>query len=239
MGSLAAGAAVLGISMSERDSAAAPPPPTTPIKHVVVIFDENISFDHYFGTYPNATQPGRRAAFTALPGTPAVNGLNHGLLTNNPNQDHPKRLDRNQALTCDQNHGYAPEQEAVRRRPDGQVRPEHDGQRLHAEHDARPSSYGPTGIVMDYYDGNTVTGLWNLAQHFALNDNSYSTQFGPSTPGAINLICGQTNGADAHGGTSSGNVANGTLSSATASPYYDQCSQPHDGDQRRTARPAG
>src|SRR5215471_19116279 len=30
---------------------------TTPIKHLVVIFDENISFDHYFGTYPNAANP--------------------------------------------------------------------------------------------------------------------------------------------------------------------------------------
>ena len=27
---------------------------TTPIEHVVVIYSENISFDHYFGTYPNA-----------------------------------------------------------------------------------------------------------------------------------------------------------------------------------------
>ncbi len=26
----------------------------TPIKHVVVIFQENVSFDHYFGTYPDA-----------------------------------------------------------------------------------------------------------------------------------------------------------------------------------------
>jgi phospholipase C len=26
----------------------------TPIKHVVVIFHENVSFDHYFGTYPHA-----------------------------------------------------------------------------------------------------------------------------------------------------------------------------------------
>jgi phospholipase C len=26
----------------------------TPIKHLVVIFDENISFDHYFATYPHA-----------------------------------------------------------------------------------------------------------------------------------------------------------------------------------------
>ena len=26
----------------------------TPIKHLVVLFDENVSFDHYFGTYPYA-----------------------------------------------------------------------------------------------------------------------------------------------------------------------------------------
>jgi phospholipase C len=48
---------------------------------------------------------------------------------------------------------------------------------------------------MGYYDGNTVTALWNYAQHFAMSDNSYGTTFGPSTPGAINLISGQTNGA--------------------------------------------
>ncbi len=33
------------------------PATTTPINHVVVIFQENVSFDHYFGTYPNATNP--------------------------------------------------------------------------------------------------------------------------------------------------------------------------------------
>ena len=26
----------------------------TPIQHLVVIFQENVSFDHYFGTYPTA-----------------------------------------------------------------------------------------------------------------------------------------------------------------------------------------
>ncbi len=30
---------------------------TTPIKYVVVIFQENNSFDHYFGTYPHALYP--------------------------------------------------------------------------------------------------------------------------------------------------------------------------------------
>ena len=37
-----------------RGSAAAAGAPATPIKHLVVIFQENVSFDHYFGTYPNA-----------------------------------------------------------------------------------------------------------------------------------------------------------------------------------------
>ncbi|MGN6628618.1 MAG: alkaline phosphatase family protein, partial [Candidatus Nitrosocosmicus sp.] len=30
------------------------PQTKTPIKHLVVIFQENVSFDHYFGTYPYA-----------------------------------------------------------------------------------------------------------------------------------------------------------------------------------------
>jgi len=51
-----------------------------------------------------------------------------------------------------------------------------------------------TGLNMGYFDGNTVTALWNYAQDFAMSDNSFSTTFGPSTPGALNLISGQTNG---------------------------------------------
>ena len=42
----------------------------TPIKHLVVIFDENVSFDHYFGTYPYAPNPAGAPAFHARPGTP-------------------------------------------------------------------------------------------------------------------------------------------------------------------------
>ena len=49
--------------------------------------------------------------------------------------------------------------------------------------------------VMAYFDGNTVTGLWNYAQRFAMNDNSYGTTFGPSTPGPVNLVSGQTGNA--------------------------------------------
>src|ERR1700684_313038 len=59
----------------------------TPIKHVVVIFGENRSFDHYFGTYPNAQNPPGEPAFTAAANTPTqINTLNQkSLLTSNPN----------------------------------------------------------------------------------------------------------------------------------------------------------
>src|SRR5487761_2619585 len=54
---------------------AAAVPTATPIKHLVVIFYENVSFDHYFGTYPYATNPPGEPSFTAAPGTPTVTGL--------------------------------------------------------------------------------------------------------------------------------------------------------------------
>jgi len=101
---------------------AAPIVATTPqaaIKHVVVIFGENISFDHYFGTYPNAANTGG-TTFTALTGTPIPNNYisNPTLLTANPNLSsgngtsaaNPFRLGPNQAGTGDQGHNYNPEQ---------------------------------------------------------------------------------------------------------------------------------
>src|SRR6202162_942650 len=84
----------------------------SPIKHVVVLFQENVSFDHYFGTYPHApTSDGH--PFTAKPGPPAVNGLTPELLTANPNGVNPQRLGSANILTCDQNHEYTPEQQAL------------------------------------------------------------------------------------------------------------------------------
>jgi len=61
-------------------------PTTTPIKPIIVIFQENCSFDQYFGSYPNvANLPGENP-FHALPNTPTVNNLQTaGLLTSNPN----------------------------------------------------------------------------------------------------------------------------------------------------------
>src|SRR5712671_5914015 len=56
----------------------------TPIKHLVVIFQENVSFDHYFGTYPNAANLPGETPFHAAPGTPtSINNLVTPLDTTN------------------------------------------------------------------------------------------------------------------------------------------------------------
>ena len=57
----------------------------TPIEHLVIIFQENVSFDHYFGTYPNALNLPGETPFHAKPGTPTVNGFTDALLHHNPN----------------------------------------------------------------------------------------------------------------------------------------------------------
>src|SRR5579863_1559788 len=211
---------------------------TTPIKHLVVIFQENVSFDHYFGTYPQSANQKGEVKFRAKAGTPTVNGLTQGLLDHNQNTDktgtvyQPVRLDPSQNYTCDMNHDYTPEQQAF---DSGLMDkfPEFTTTICPAATYSDVSGLG-AGVVMGYYDGNTVTGLWNYAQNFAMSDNSFGTNFGPSTPGAINVISGMTGGADPKadvGATAAGDMVTTTLNGVTASaidgdadPFYDDCS---------------
>jgi phospholipase C len=245
----------------------------TPIKHLVVIFQENISFDHYFGTYPNAQNRPGETPFHARPHTPtSINTLltpldttNHfapltgvDLIHNNPNSiagnpvapnngasngasaSNPIRFSPAQALTTDQGHNDGPEQSAYN---NGHM----DGfPAWVGTAGPPPAGFTTKAVVMGYYDGNTVTALWNYAQHFALNDNSYVTQFGPSSPGAINLIAGQTNGLAATLNVlgSTGNLLHPTHEAfgdssnspsdltliGDADPLLDKCSNPN-GDQ--------
>jgi phospholipase C len=231
---LAANGALPALAASPQDALVT----ATPIKHLVVIFGENESFDHYFGTYPNATNPPGEPAFTAKPNTPAVNGLNSGLLNNNPNLNtangtgaaNPFRLDRSQAHTASQNHGYSAEQSAF---DNGRMDlfPKNTG----AAGTGGTGVFNTKGLVMGYYDGNTVTAMWNYAQNFAMSDNSFSSDFGPSSPGAVNLISGQTNGATGFApsnGTNPTNTANNIVADGAggftmfgdSDPHGDLCS---------------
>jgi phospholipase C len=83
---------------------------STPIKHLVIIFQENVPFDHYFATYPHATNGANGSKFIAESHTPSINGLSAALLVYNPNSANPFRLDPSQQRTCDITHSYIGEQ---------------------------------------------------------------------------------------------------------------------------------
>jgi phospholipase C len=243
--------AVTSISTPAAPAAIVATTPQAAIKHVVVIFGENISFDHYFGTYPNATNSDG-TTFIAAVGTP-TNIANYtttpSLLTDNPNLNtangtsagNPFRLSPKQAGTGDQNHNYGPEQLAF------------DGGKMDlfpmsvgvadastlVTSTTAPGVAGTAALNLGYYDGNTVTGLWNYAQKYAMNDHSYSSTFGASTQGAINLVSGQTNGVNVIlPGAASGTIADGqgglTLI-GDEDPYNDICSSTSATVQMRAA----
>ncbi|ALL69474.1 Acid phosphatase (plasmid) [Paraburkholderia caribensis MBA4] len=196
----------------------------TPIKHLVVIFGENVSFDHYFATYPSAKNVAGEPAFTAASGTQtdiatlAAAGLtaaaNPNAQATSPNivaatvngqttapptlgaaltttTAQPFRLDRSQANTKSQNHSYGPEQLA-----DDNLKMDAFPLFTSASSIVAGSTgqFGSSAQVLGYFDGNTVTAYWNLAQNFAMNDNAWTDTFGPSTPGAIEVISGQNQG---------------------------------------------
>ena len=197
------------VTCSGHNDAALLVPTATPIKHVVVVFGENISFDHYFGTYPNA------AGFTPAAGTPVANNLvtpldvlnsfapltGVDLLHNNPTAANatngtsainPFLLSGPaQAWTPDMGHNYKPEQQAS----NGgamDLFPAFTG--TAGPPPNAPPAASTTGLVMAYFDATTVSAYWSWAQNYAMSDNSWTTTFGPSTPGVMNLVSGQTNG---------------------------------------------
>jgi phospholipase C len=215
------------------------------IKHVVIIFQENASFDHYFATYPDAKNTdGTR--FVARSSTPTVNGLtdgnsqfpervNVGLHDFNPNTPvgtptglnpnggaNPFRMTHEQIVTCSNNHDYKGEQLTT----DSGFMDRFPQQNF--QNGAGCATDGST--VMGYFDGNTVTAMWNWAQRFAMSDNSWGTTYGPSTPGALNLIAGQTAGTVVHTFTgakgASGQLADSVQSTTIPDVFFVGATNP-------------
>ena len=216
IGATSIGPVIANDKADKADKNAAVDPNTlktkTPIKHLVVIFNENVSFDHYFGTYPNALNPEGEPVFEPAKNTPRdVNNLlsSPTLLTNNPNLNaangtgasNPFRLDRTQANTSSQGHSYTPEQKAYDAGKND-LFPLNTGRGT----SGGAGAFGTTAQVMGYFDGNTVTAMWNYAQNYAMNDNSWADQFGPSTPGMANMFAGSTAGYVQTVGTGNSNL---------------------------------
>jgi phospholipase C len=162
------------------------------VKYVFVLYQENRSFDSYFGTFPGANgifshpaveTPGFRQALVDTDGS---------IQTITPFRIGP---DQFAADTDDIDHSHS---------------------RIVAKMDVTSGSalmdkfalteetkYSPTGnpslmakqfgeLSMAYEDCDTVPFLWNYAHRFVLMDNIFQTMSGPSTPGNLAIIGAQT-----------------------------------------------
>jgi len=163
------------------------------VKYVFVIFQENRSFDTFFGSFPGA-----RNLFSQP--TAQTPGYFQQLLDTNgkPFTIAPFRIGPAQfaADTDDVDHSYA--RMAAKMDVQNGI-PRMDKYALTEELKFTTPGSNPTlkakqfgELTMAYEDCDTVPVLWNYANRFTLFDNYYQHTIGPSTPGAIDMIAGQS-----------------------------------------------
>ena len=151
------------------------------IHHVFVIYQENRSFDSYFGTFPGADN--LATAEARAHGFREYDAIGHAWITpflwNAPDSqdaDHSRP-----ALIAKSDHG----------RMDKFV--DWEETNLVNASGANPQLARQVGLLtMAHEDCGTVPFLWMYAHRFALYDHIFQAMYGPSTPGNIDLIAGQT-----------------------------------------------
>ena len=178
------------------------------IKYVFVLFQENRSFDFYFGSYPGANNLYSKPA-AETPGflQPFVDTKGH-LTTIRPFKIPASVVDVNgkavplyPADTASVNHSHVPMDTKLDF--DKRFVARNDRYSLVEEGVTLDSTGKPTSIpslereqfgelVMSHVDCDTVPFLWNYADRFILFDNFFDTVIGPSTPNAIAMIAGQS-----------------------------------------------
>jgi phospholipase C len=182
------------------------------IKYVFVLFQENRSFDFYFGTYPGARGLFSQPA-SATPGfvQPIVN--TDGTVSTISPFKIPQTIVNNASQTVQL---YPEDTDSVNHSHVG-IDAKLDLDANHVAHNDRyafteenltgtlsPDGTTYTGpapteaqkqkgeLVVSHVDCDTAPFLWTYADHFTLFDNFFDTVIGPSTPNAIAMIAGQS-----------------------------------------------
>src|SRR5437870_1123490 len=136
-------------------------PGADPIKHIVVIMQENRSFDNYFGTYPGANGIPKGTCVSLSPDNPKVGCVKPFLSTN--------------VISGDLPHGY---QASIVAYDNGKL----NGFIVGENEDPK---------TMSYYDNKTIPYYWDLAKHYVLADNFYSSVLSYSLPNHWYAVAGQ------------------------------------------------
>lgn len=156
------------------------------VHHIFVIYQENRSFDSYFGDFPGvdnlATAEARAHGFRQWDAigkmwvTPYL--LN---ASDTSDADHSRP-----ALLAKADHG----------KMDDYVGWEED-ERVSVGMQSPQFARQVGLLTMGYNDCRTVPFLWMYAHHFTLYDHIFQAMYGPSTPGNLDLIAAQTGETEA------------------------------------------
>jgi phospholipase C len=169
------------------------------VKYVFVIFNENESFDHYFGTFPGANgiySDGQHPR--ASKDTPGFTQIYKNLMNGETISVTPFRIgpDENANVFDSVDHSHI-----------GLARKLHvsgniaamdqfaldEYNRFAAKGGAANEAQGTqfARLVMSHIDCDTIPFLWQYASRFILFDNIFATEDTPSTPNAVAMIAGQ------------------------------------------------
>ncbi len=173
------------------------------MRYVFVLFQENRSFDHYFGTFRGAN-----GLFSdgANPRVPAANTQAILNTDGSVGSIQPFRIGNaeNASDLDDIDHGH-PRMAAKMHLVNGVPAMDRFALNEQAKYFAgspidpatppaavslKSKQFGE--LAMAYVDCDTVPFLWNYANRFTLFDNIFQTTIGPSTPNAIAMIAGQS-----------------------------------------------
>jgi phospholipase C len=182
LGLAAAATAVLAAALTTGGShAARPPVGIHKIKHVIVIMQENRSFDQYFGTYPGADGLPRNAdgAFTSCVPNPARGECER------PFHD---TLD----LSAGGPHGQADATADIDGgKMDGFVRRAENAKVKGCRNDpTNPicSQRATNPDVMGYHDGSDIPNYWAYARNFVLQDHMFEPNASWSLPAHLFMV---------------------------------------------------
>jgi phospholipase C len=186
------------------------------VKYVFVLFQENRSFDFYFGTYPGANglfskpaklTPGFVQPIVNTDGT--VSTISPFLIPATVTATTGATVPIYPADTASVDHSHAGIDNGLD--VDAENIPQNDRYALNAEglttkngsivslSTGLPPTTTPSLIqkqtaelVLGHVDCNAAPVLWNYADRFTLFDNFFDTVIGPSTPNALAMFSGQS-----------------------------------------------
>jgi phospholipase C len=187
---------------------------STPISHVIVIIQENRSFDDFFSTFPYANgttvgyaepMPPAEQSYCAAEGQQVitypttvplteVSLQGKGFPTTPPSASNPgKPFDANEDLAHDYEGGYLVDCDSVATPPNPSNPCKMDGFDL--------SHTGPDGegqwtctYTYQYVDPSDIAPYWTMAQQYVLADEAFMTQGSESFTAHQDLIAGGTAG---------------------------------------------